>query len=196
MFDSIIFIIVLALGLWVAWKIIKSLIKVAIIGILVILFVSIGSGYLFNKDAHAFAQDFGEEETIAVLQDEDIVTIVKVNGEDMEILDEVPEGPRVTFHTDFFNQGLPETFELEKYVPGTFDKEGMIALLTSDSKEDYKGYVFLSAIGHTLETRGTIFFYQQYKKGNVIIDPAPLSFTIADKVPSLMIIPVLFFLSF
>jgi len=217
MFETIIFLILMGLAIWVAWKIIKSILKALMIALLIALLIGGIAGLLVYRDVTDLRDNFASEPKLLLLESGEQIITGAIVGNSTKNMSAVPESDLkaynelyingsyselranftrvIIFNEDFFSDGLPETVELEEFLPETFDKEEMMSLLTSSDAGDYQAYVFLSAVGHTMDLRGNTFLYRQFKAGNIILIPDTLTFKIARRLPNWIVIPVLWVLS-
>jgi hypothetical protein len=169
MFDSLIFIILLIIALAVLFKIIKSIVKVAITGVLIILVLSAILGLVIFQDIGSI-KNATKSEHILYLEAQN-GTMVRGFDNNQTIGPEILAG-----YGPMYMKG-----DL-KGIKGDYDR---VIIFNDKNVANPELYI------RTTDT-GTL--YKWFKNGNIIAYPNGLFFSLAQKAPSWLVKPALWVL--
>ncbi len=168
MLETIVFIVILFAALVIVYKVIKSLIKVAIIGLIVLLFIACVTAALANHDFGRLEREIGEGHVIVMFHDESLTAAVSV-------INRTPQAMPV--------QGLTSLFESGSYGKLQGNASYLIVCRADMNSTLPK---ILQADSWQL--------YRLYTKGTIGVHPRSASLYLVDRVPGILVAPILYFL--
>ena len=197
--EQIIAIIVFALVLVFVWGIFKKLFKVLFYAGIIILLLIAASTYFIYKDAMDLKENFGalEKKVILVdgnkvltgfLLDEGINFLTKSQlNEFSSYLEEknyehiLGNSYKLMIFDISIISNLDEEIEIKE---GTIAKEHAISVLKSGSNSQEKAALFGTILAdNILSSKNPLFFFSEFKKGNIVIYPETALFKTAKLIP-------------
>ena len=169
MFDTIIFIILMAIVIIVLFKIIKSIVKVLMIGLLILLFIGGSLGFIIYKDIDSLKQNIGNEPMLYLIEENNLFTSGYVDNQTINETD-------LQRYNELYTEDKLKEIKGENYK---------VIFIRSDLDKEPEKFI---------EDMSIASLFSEYKNGNIFVYPKTILFTIAEKAPVWLVTPVLWFL--
>jgi len=173
MFETIIFIILLIIVGFVAWKIIKSLIKVVLVCLLIVILLLVGTSFLIYNDLSGITPSENPLLITNVLEDGNISVLL--SGDNItQVLPNEDYSARLFVISPVYFESLSYPIIIDEQ---NYSKDD-VSELTKESPV-ILGKVF----NYTLSDK---YLYKQYKKGNIQVIPKTIAFKAIDRMPGFL----------
>lgn len=182
MIRSLLLILLIIIGMYFAYKIIKSLIKVMIIGFIILLAFASITGFLFYNDFKDI-KSLGDEQKLFLLYDEEISAAAIVTDWDSNaiIIEELADIDSLYQAGQFKN------------LRGNYSR--VIVFDAGFFEEVPDEEAFAESVKGRIDDKGTSYLYDQYMDGNLQVIPKTIVFYAAEWAPSWLVKPILWIIA-
>ncbi len=198
--EQIIVIIILVFIAVFAWAIFKKVFKLMFYAGLIILLLIAANLYFIYKDVNDLNENFSVLTKKVILVDEDeVLTGFLLNGQVNFITDEQIEEFSSYLAENNYEEILGESYKLMIFDVGIISdlnvdeiefndeiitKDDAITFLKSDADSGEKADLFGTILAdHILDSKNPLFFFSQFRKGNLVIYPETALFKTVKFIP-------------
>jgi len=196
--EQIVAIIVFVLVLVFVWGIVKRLVKLMFYAGIVIFLLLAANLFFIYQDFNDLRENFAVSEKKVILKDEDEVLTGLILNEDTKLMTAQQLNDYSSYlRTDDFDKILGDSYKLMifdvdivsnldaeiDFENGITANEAITILKTSENKEEKAALFSVILADEILTSRNPLFFFSEFKDGNIIIYPETALFKTIKFIP-------------